>query len=228
MTCIPVVNEKIRAEVWLGNTLLAKTPFVRSFNVQKSRSQISTTFSLSLEIMGGKSLPLGQKITIKAGLRDNLKDIFTGEIETTSVKPSFGKPSYFLISLNGRGVLSILEGKTFSRRLPANSEGIYCKITGGSSNAVDSFKTLDKRVESGNRTITLPTPSLSKGTGENSPLIVHNAKGTAEHVAGPVGRLTSQPSSAGEDKGETGEGLGIHDHSSMAKGGPAFATYVTS
>lgn len=225
VACVPITNEKIRAEVWMGpDDLIAKTPFVLSFNVQEAREQISATCSVTLEVQAGVVFPLGQQFIIKAGTRDNLVTRFTGEIEQTSVKPSFGKPSYYNITLSCRGVLSVLEGKTFSRRTPANSEGVYCKITGASENTVDKFKTLDKTVKSGNQTVVSSSPNPTRGKGENSGLIIHNKKGTETSAKGGlIGSLASPPSAA--DKIDEGGGLGIHDHSDTDNGGPAFGVY---
>jgi hypothetical protein len=223
MACIPTINEKVRAEVWMGDTLIAKTPFVKSFSIQEARSQMYTTLSLTVEVMGGIPFPLGENLTVKAGLRGNLITRFTGEIGKTTVKPSFGKPSYYTMIIEGQGVLSALDGKTFTRRIPPNSEGTYCLITGGAKNSVDKFKTLDKKVQSGNHQMTSTSPNPSRNYGENSPLVVHkkNTLGNSSK-GGLVGALASPPTNSDPDA--TG-GLGVHDHSDLDNGGPAFGVF---
>jgi hypothetical protein len=221
--CLPITTEKIRAEVYMGDSLIAKTPFVSSFNIQEARSQISATCSVTLVVEAGTIFPLGEQFIVKAGTRGNLVTRFTGEIEQTSVKPDFGRPSYFNITLSCRGVLSVLEGKTFSRRLPPNSEGVYCMITEASSNTVDKFKALDKPIKSGNHTFILESPNPASGKGENSGLIVHNKSGTeSTGKGGFTGSLASPPKTA--DNSGAGS-LGIHDHSDLDNGGPAFGVY---
>lgn len=224
--CVPITQEKIRGEVWMGTTILARTPFVKSFNVSASRSQASNTFSVTFEMIAGLSFPIGEKLVIKAGTKGNVKTIFTGFIEGTTVQPSFGKPSYFSVTLSGRGVLSLLEDKKFSRRLKADGQGLFCTITGGALNRPKSYYNLDKPVTSGNQTTLSRSPNpASRGTGENSGYVVHNdARSGGGATGGKVSDLAGQPT--GSDA-STSDGLTTHTHESLEQGGPAFAVYST-
>lgn len=222
--CVPITNEQIRAEVWFGQTLIAKTPYVLSFNVTKSRTSTSNTFTVQLELMGGLSFPLGEKLTIKAGIRDNLKNIFTGVVKQTRVEPSLGKPSYYKLTLSGEGVLAELTGKKFTRRLRTDGQGLYCLITGGPSNRPDAFYSLDGKKEAGNKQFLSPSydPTKTGRAGENSPLIVNSNNTNAIGGGTAAGGIAVEPKDGGQKQDG---GLDIHDHADMTKGGPAFGTY---
>lgn len=221
VSCLPVTSEKIRAELWMGPTLVTKTPFIKSFSVNKSRNQTSNTFNVSFELLAGFSFPLGEMLTIKAGTRGNLKSIFTGMIEGTSVQPAFGKPSYLSVSLNGRGVLSKLENKRFSRRLRADGQGLYCMIT-GSVNRPSTLVSIDNKVSAGNRTIKTDSPNPA-ARGENSPLIIYsNTK--ASPASGGTLRDVAGRTSGGGGTGSGGD-FRPHTHEDLDSGGPAFGVY---
>lgn len=220
--CLTVVQEQIRAEIYLGTQLLARTPFVKSFNVQKSRNQTSTTFNVLLEIQVNTSFMLGQRLSIHAGLRGQLKQIFTGKIETISPRPVFGKPSYYSVLLEGRGILSELENKTFSRRLKSDGQGLFCMITGGAENRPEAFYSLDKEVRAGNQMIISSSPNPA-GLGENSPLVVHRsyADGVGAGGGGILASIAGKPSGGGTG----GSGFRQHTHENMDEGGPAYAVF---
>ena len=225
--CVPVTQEKIRAEILMGGISLAKTPFVTNFNVTQSRNQISGTFSVTMDLIGGTAFPLGEKIVIKAGTKGNEKKIFTGVVENTSAQPAFGKPSYFTVTLSGRGVLSTLENKRFSRRLKAEGQGMFCLITGGGGNRPQSYYNLDKRVNAGNhQTIAeFPNPA-AKGLGENSPFIVYDESSSNQSTGGTAARLAGTGVGGDEDRGTGGTGdFRSHTHENLEEGGPAFAVY---
>ncbi len=223
MPCLPVVQENIRAEVYLGGVLLAKTPYIKSFNVSKSRGQVSNTFNITLELLGSTSFnSLGGNLSIRAGLKGDLKDIFTGVIESNQVRPAFGKPSYYSITLAGRGILSELENKTFSRRLKTDGQGLFCLITSGPSNRPASLKSLDKTVKAGNQDQLASSPNPA-GTGEQSPLVVFNSAGekVGNHGGGLLGSIAGKPSGAGTP----GDGFRTHTHESLDEGGPAYGVF---
>jgi hypothetical protein len=223
--CIPLVEEKIRAELWFGNNIVAKTPYILSFNVQKSRTQTSNTFNITVEILAGVSFPLNGKIMIKAGLRGNLKDIFTGVIKQVRSEPSFGKPNYYKLTISGEGILADLEGKKFTRRLRTDGQGLFCLITGGPSNRPDAGYALDGSKTAGNRQFLSPSydPTKKAGAGENSPLIVNptsNSSGVRSTTA--AGGLAVEPK---DSSNKDSSGLTIHTHEDMAQGGPAFGVF---
>lgn len=223
--CVPITEEKIRAEFWMGDTLIAKTPYILSFNVNKSRTQTSNTFSITMELLAGITFPLGENIRIRAGVRGNLQDIFSGKIEQTRVEPSFGKPSYFRVSLSGSGVLADLEGKTFTRRLRTDGQGLYCLITGGPSNRPDAYNSLDVRKDSGNRQWLGASfdPLKQFSAAEHSPLIVNSGAVGGKGGATNIGAAATEPKDS--QSRTTGTGFRVHTHESLDEGGPAFGTY---
>lgn len=133
-----IIQEEIRAKIIIADTIDVETPFVKSFNVSKSRGQIIGSFSATVEIPAtqltstSEALDLGgQGIEIYAGTRDvyESQKIFTGEIKSVQINPSWDKPEYFVLNLSGSDVMSRLEGKTYSRRIPWDSPGMWAKIT---------------------------------------------------------------------------------------------------
>jgi hypothetical protein len=220
--CTTIDREEVRAEVWMGTALLAKTPFIKSFNVSKSRNQLTNTFNITFEMIAGTAFPLLSPLEIKAGTKGNLKTIFTGLIESTTAQPAFGKPSYFSITLGGRGVLSGLENKKFSRRLKSDGQGLFCLITGGSKNRPQSYYNLDKRIVSGNHTSIVGSPNPARTEGENSPYVKFPDSGANQATGGLPSEIANRPSGGGEG---TGDAFRTHTHENMDEGGPAFATY---
>lgn len=234
VACIPITQEQIRAEVWMvtGGTrvLLAKTPFVQSFNVSKSRGQLTTTFSVGFEMLAGTVFPLGADLQIKAGVRGNLKTVFTGFIEQASSEPAFGKPSYFSVSMSGRGVLSLLEKKKFTRRLLSNGQGMFCLITGGSANRPSAVNSLDKTKSSGNHLVPVGSPNPAaaggNGSGEQSPYVVSVNSENNQAAGGIAERLSGPPAPSDQTNSGSGSGgLGVHTHEDLDNGGPAFGVY---
>jgi len=223
VACVPATQEKIRAEVWMGSTKIAETPFIQSFSVNESRSQITNTFTVTLEAMGDIKFPLREKLIIKAGTVGNLRTIMTGTIESTTVKPSFGKPTYFLFILGGKGVLSALKNKKFSRRLKSSGQGVFCLITGGKK-LVEAGFTLTKNVKSGNHKFTGKSPDPARNKGEESPLNVHNSVFANQARGGAAAQFAS-PDGGGSDGGRGGGGFRPHTHENVEEGGPAFAVY---
>jgi hypothetical protein len=223
-SCIPITQEQIRAEIYLGEMfLLAKTPFVTNFNVSKSRGQLTGTCSVTVEIIAGTPLPTGEKLRIKAGTKGNLKSIFTGFVVSTKVSPVFGKPSYFSVTFAGEGIFSQLENKKFSRRLKSDGQGMFCLITGGSANRPSAVTSLDRTHASGNRVAVNSNPNPATLGGEHSQLTQYVSAGTKHVQGGQASRLAGRPSRGDESTG--GGGLDVHSHTSMDTGGPAFGVY---
>lgn len=110
---------KVRAEVSVGS-LTVSTPFVQSFNVRKTRNQLST-FDVSLkiayaEISGSNT---GGAVSIKAGKADSLNQIYTGIAKHINISPCWDDPGYVILSVSGTDVLSLLENKKYTRRCRA-------------------------------------------------------------------------------------------------------------
>jgi hypothetical protein len=130
-------QEQIRAIIEIANLFTVETPYVRSFNISKQRGNIISTFSATIEILVSdllevvdQSLDLaGRTLTITAGLRDQEELLFTGEIRSVQVNPSWEKPEYFILNIGGRDVMGRLEGKRYSRRVKWDSAGVWAKIT---------------------------------------------------------------------------------------------------
>lgn len=118
---------KCRAEVSLGG-ITVRTPYVLSFNVNKSRSNFST-FNASLKVshdeIGGGFV--GSMVTINAGVAGNLNTIFTGYIKKSTISPCYDDPKYVLLNVNGEDALSLLQGKSYTRRSRA-TKGTWVTI----------------------------------------------------------------------------------------------------
>lgn len=135
-----IIREEIRAVITIsmgGTSLAISTPYIKSFNVNKQRGNLVSTFSATLEILAGDVLSsnsatldlTGAAITISAGTRGNERLIFTGDIKTLTINPSWEKPEYFLINISGSDVFNRLQGKRYSRRIKWNEAGMWAKIT---------------------------------------------------------------------------------------------------
>lgn len=222
--CISVTKERIRAEILMGDTVITKTPFIKSFNVSKSREQVSNTFNVTFEVLASQFFPVQSEIKIKSGIQGSLKTIFTGVVERTSSKPTLGKPSFYLVTLQGRGVLSTLENKKFSRRLKADGQGLFCTITGGPANRPDRYYSLDKNVSSGNHTYIWKSPNPSKKEGENSPLIQHRNTLDNTSAGGLAGAIAGKPTGGTRQGGDGG--LVEHTHEDRDEGGPGFGVFA--
>jgi hypothetical protein len=123
ITTIPV-----RATVSVGG-MSVSTPFVLSFTVRRARGQIST-FDTSLKIGhdNASGLTTGGEISIKAGSKGSQRLIFTGIVRNAKMTPCWDDPNYVILTLSGNDVLSLLQGKKYTRRCRA-SQGQFCVIT---------------------------------------------------------------------------------------------------
>jgi hypothetical protein len=130
-------QEQIRSVIEIGSLFTVETPYVRSFNISKQRGNIISTFSATVEILMNDLLQVvddsldlaGRTLTISCGLRDQEELLFTGEIRSVQVNPSWDKPEYFILNISGRDVMGRLEGKRYSRRVKWDSAGMWAKIT---------------------------------------------------------------------------------------------------
>lgn len=118
----------VRATVEL-NGLEIKTPHVLSFSVRKARGQVST-FDASLKISHDdlNGFVAGGTISISAGIKDEEKKIFTGIVTQAKIDPCHDDPIYSILSIGGKDILVLLEGKKFTRRCRA-TKGAFCVIT---------------------------------------------------------------------------------------------------
>ena len=100
---------KVRARITIGG-LVTETPYILSFNVSKTRNQIST-FSAKIKVPHEKitSRIAGQSIKIEAGENYPRYVIFQGVINKVTISPVFDDPNYVTISLSGEDILSLLK-----------------------------------------------------------------------------------------------------------------------
>jgi len=128
---------KIRATIQIGS-FSVQTPFIASFNVTKTRGQVST-FSASIKVKAGTSDFTGQNIVIIAGEENMEEKIFTGLVKSATISPCFDDPEYVLVNLSGKDILSELESKKFTRRCKA-SKSTWVTIDGVSRKGLKSGK----------------------------------------------------------------------------------------
>ena len=107
---------KIRAEVAIGN-LKVQTPYIQSFTVNKTRGMPST-FNASLKVEGSKvsGTITGDGVTIKAGENSANNIIFSGIVKKATISPNFDDPAYVILNIEGQDILSVLQGKKYTRR----------------------------------------------------------------------------------------------------------------
>lgn len=114
---------KVRARIQIGS-LTAETPqagvtnIVLSFNVRRARGQIST-FDARLKVLGAAPTSILGPIKIYAGENTANALIFTGLVRKASFNPCFDDPSYVILNVSGVDVISVLQGKKYSRRCRA-------------------------------------------------------------------------------------------------------------
>ena len=195
-----------------------RTPYVKSFSVDKTRGRLSTTFSASVEILASSAFVAGSDIVISAGQKGNEQKIFTGMVKSVTTQPSFDKAGYFILSMSGVDKLGDLEGKTFSRRIKSDGFNSFVSIDNGPKNRPSRGVSIDKRVWGGKHTVTSSTPLMNNS--EHSKLTKMPKRGGHKH--GKYGRAGNL-----DDYRQGGEGsLDVHDHTTMSKGGPAFGVYA--
>jgi len=118
---------KVRASI-TGGGISAQTPFVKSFNVRKTRGQAGS-FSCSVKVPAGSVGNVRGQIQIRAGSPSATNLIFTGIITKATISPAFDDPSYVIVNITGTDVLKTLEHKKYTRR-QTSSLASWCEITG--------------------------------------------------------------------------------------------------
>jgi len=144
VTCANITLEKIRAEISIGS-LTFETPDIKSFSVNRSRSQLASTFSASIEVPVTTVFPINQQVVIRAGTLGNERTIFTGNVLSITVNTSFEKATVYVVNLSGADRLQELEGKTISRRQRSRAAQTFAGITSVSPRAQKGVST-EKRV----------------------------------------------------------------------------------
>jgi len=95
---------------------------------------------------------------------------------------------------------------------------------GGSANRPKEYTSLAKKVTAGSRVSRASSPNPADATGENSPYVKHASGQEGSDGGGLLGAIAGKRTGGDRSSGSTG-GLGIHDHSNLDTGGPAFAVY---
>lgn len=111
---------KIRATISIGSNFVVKTPFIQSFNVRKTRGQLSS-FDASLKVAHTELTQsnVGGRVVISAGEEGGEKKIFTGILKKATVSPCWDDPGYVMLNISGTDELSKLQGKKYTRRCRA-------------------------------------------------------------------------------------------------------------
>jgi len=121
---------KIRAKIEIGNSLTVETPFIQSFNVRKSRGQLSTfDASLKVEYNQISGSNVGGIVKISAGGNGTMIKIYSGILKKSTITPCWDDPGYVIFNISGIDVLSKLEGKKYTRRCRA-SKSSWVTING--------------------------------------------------------------------------------------------------
>lgn len=136
---------KIRAKIEIGSLSIV-TPYILSFNVTRSRGQVST-FSASLKVSHRDTVGdiTGDTVEISAG-EGTPKKIFTGMVKKATMTPCFDDPDYVVLNLSGADVLCLLEGKKYTRRC-AGQKTAWVLINGVTRTGLKSGKFKYKQEE---------------------------------------------------------------------------------
>ena len=119
----------VRATVTIGS-LAIQTPYVLSFNVNRTRGQISTcSASIKVDNSEAANTMVGGRITITAGRKDAEKDVFSGIVRSANVTPCRDDPMYVILSVSGNDILSELQGKKYTRRC-RSTQAVWVGIEG--------------------------------------------------------------------------------------------------
>ncbi len=110
---------KVRAVISVGN-LSVETPFIQSFNVQKTRGQLST-FTAQLKVDSDQIAAgnVGGLVSISAGANGTMNKIYTGILKKSTITPCWDDPGYVMWNISGEDALSLLNGKKYTRRCRA-------------------------------------------------------------------------------------------------------------
>ena len=143
-----IERQRIRAIITIGGVSIV-TPDVVSFNVNRARGQMCSTFSASVKIgvaiLTSSIDTVGETITIKAGVLGNEKLIFTGIIYKCTINPVRTDASKVALSISGKDMLSVLEGKKISRRVSTYRDGSAPPARWGVINGITRENTLMRK-----------------------------------------------------------------------------------
>jgi hypothetical protein len=136
---VDIEKVKIRARIDIGSSISVETPYILSFNVRKTRGQVST-FDASLKVRYANiNMVTGEDVVIRAGEKSASDKIFTDICKRASVNPCFDDPYYCILNVSGEDVLSLLRGKKYTRRCVA-TKGKWVEITNVQRKGLKSSK----------------------------------------------------------------------------------------
>ena len=119
-------KEAVRATVTFGD-IIVKTPWVMSFEVQRSRGQMISTCSASLKIdanlLQNTTSSVRTNLIIEAGKAGNEHLIFTGIVSKLTINPNRTDSSKVIVSLSGKDVMYVMEGIKINRRTKTYRDG---------------------------------------------------------------------------------------------------------
>jgi len=143
---------KIGASVEIGS-LRVRTPYIQSFNVTRSRGQVSS-FNASLKVSSyqasgrivGDSVEIYAGTSSGGGTRGSSRQIFSGICKKATVTPCFDDPYYVILNISGNDILSVLQGKKYTRR-SSHQKTSWITIEGVSRKGLKSGKFKYKKEE---------------------------------------------------------------------------------
>lgn len=142
-------RESIRARVeYAGRTW--DTPWVKSFNVNLTREQLSNTCSVSVmvrkeDLPGADSFTPPSSTDIEglnvgaikvyvayseSGVPSNFKQLFTGYVRQLNVRRAFSHPNAYILDISANDIMYKLENRNYSRRVTSPGLGTFAVITG--------------------------------------------------------------------------------------------------
>lgn len=135
---MPIEKVKIRARIEVGRFNI-ETPYILSFNVNRTRGQVST-FDARIKIAEGQIANMtGGPIKIYAGSGYPRNLIFTGIVKKATISPCFDDPHFVVVNMSGADALSLLQNKKYTRRCIA-TETAWATIDGVSRKGLKSGK----------------------------------------------------------------------------------------
>jgi len=181
---MPIDKVKIRARIEVGR-FNVETPYILSFNVNRTRGQVST-FDARLKIADGEIADMtGGPVKIYAGTDYPRNRIFTGIVKKATISPCFDDPHFVLVNISGADALSLLQNKKYTRR---------CRGTATSWATIDSVSR--KGLKSGKFKVRQqPVLMVTDSELKDNPQVTTSA--TTSKRFSEVGRLAPQTDDAG-------------------------------
>lgn len=137
-----ITRETLRARVTIGD-LVKETPYVRSFSINRTRGNISASFTCVVRLKASElsqittDAPTGDlfndrhSIIIEVSVDgEGYKKLFTGLIKRLSIRKDYEFYNSYFVDLSGVDVFQVIEGRTFTRRIKNDGVGPFAVITG--------------------------------------------------------------------------------------------------